>query len=49
MRIQSGETRGHKLKTRERKGTQPTDALARETLFNTWLLDETNCASTLIC
>lgn len=34
MRIHSGEARGRKLKTREGKGTRPTDARARETLFN---------------
>jgi 16S rRNA G966 N2-methylase RsmD len=33
MRIHSGEARGRKLKTREGKGTRPTDARARETLL----------------
>jgi 16S rRNA (guanine966-N2)-methyltransferase len=34
MRIHSGSARGRVLKTREGKGTRPTDARARETLFN---------------
>lgn len=34
MRIHGGEARGRKLKTREGKGTRPTDARSRETLFN---------------
>jgi 16S rRNA (guanine966-N2)-methyltransferase len=34
MRILSGEARGRALKTREGKGTRPTDARAREMLFN---------------
>ena len=34
MRIHSGTARGRVLKTREGKGTRPTDARARETLFN---------------
>jgi 16S rRNA (guanine966-N2)-methyltransferase len=34
MRIHSGEARGRLLKTVEGKGTRPTDARARETLFN---------------
>lgn len=34
MRILAGEARGRVLKTREGKGTRPTDARAREMLFN---------------
>ncbi len=34
MRIHGGEARGRKLKTREGKGTRPTDARSREMLFN---------------
>jgi 16S rRNA (guanine(966)-N(2))-methyltransferase RsmD len=34
MRIISGEAKGRVLKTREGKGTRPTDARAREMLFN---------------
>jgi 16S rRNA (guanine(966)-N(2))-methyltransferase RsmD len=34
MRITAGEARGRVLKTREGKATRPTDARARETLFN---------------
>ncbi|HVF85334.1 MAG TPA: 16S rRNA (guanine(966)-N(2))-methyltransferase RsmD [Abditibacteriaceae bacterium] len=34
MRILGGEARGRTIKTREGNGTRPTDARARETLFN---------------
>ncbi|MDQ3813595.1 MAG: 16S rRNA (guanine(966)-N(2))-methyltransferase RsmD, partial [Armatimonadota bacterium] len=34
MRILAGEAKGRVLKTREGKGTRPTDARAREMLFN---------------